>query len=542
MLDGIPMLSGESGDIKWDALPINHIKQVEIVKNAGSALYGSNAIGGIVNIITDDIAKNRYSADLTLGIYDEPYYPEWRWSNKTRIFHSASGEISHLFNKWALTARISEKQSDSYRQLDQFSRFDSFIKAKYRADDNNDLAITANVAYEDRGRYLSWLDIEHALEVDSLELNDRVYSSKIFISAIYNSRKPARKYSSTLKSYIFFTDWNDRSFNSDDNRYERSFSKSSKSGLEYSFNLAHIDRHFFTAGAESYLATVNSTFFDNRLGLGGAIFAQDEISILEPLTCSVGGRLDYFNVEDANQYLQFSPKLGMVVRMKDNIALRSSIGTGYRTPSMAELFSDLTVAGLLRILPNPDLKAEKSITTEIGGNIITTYGIFDIAVFSSWYDDFIEPKSIEESESEYKFQNIEDARVYGTELSFSLYHRIIDFSASYQYTRSEDLKLNEKLPYRPEHIASLSANLKYYKNFSFNAGYRYKSEKDFILQPTKGYSPSVSEKVLDIGHNVNFGRYYINIKVNNVLQYHYSEVQYGIEPIRHYVISTGVRF
>jgi hypothetical protein len=52
MIDGHPMITGDTGGINWDAIPVEEVDHVEIVKGAGSALYGGNAMAGMVNIIT----------------------------------------------------------------------------------------------------------------------------------------------------------------------------------------------------------------------------------------------------------------------------------------------------------------------------------------------------------------------------------------------------------------------------------------------------------------------------------------------------------
>ena len=51
------MLSSDLGDIKWDAVPLQQVERVEVVKGAGSALYGTGALGGVINVLTRDPAR-----------------------------------------------------------------------------------------------------------------------------------------------------------------------------------------------------------------------------------------------------------------------------------------------------------------------------------------------------------------------------------------------------------------------------------------------------------------------------------------------------
>ena len=57
-LDGIPFYTGDTGETIWEMIPTAVIKRVEIIKGAASSLYGSTAIGGVINVITNDIPKN----------------------------------------------------------------------------------------------------------------------------------------------------------------------------------------------------------------------------------------------------------------------------------------------------------------------------------------------------------------------------------------------------------------------------------------------------------------------------------------------------
>ena len=93
-IDGLPFYTGDSGDIIWEMIPTLEIQKVEIIKGASSSLYGSSAIGGVINSITRDISEK----PLTIfngfyGVYDKPYYNEWDWSGERRPFNGLT--LSH---------------------------------------------------------------------------------------------------------------------------------------------------------------------------------------------------------------------------------------------------------------------------------------------------------------------------------------------------------------------------------------------------------------------------------------------------------------
>ena len=74
MVDGIPMLSGDAGDIKWNYLPVENVNQIEVLKGASSVLYGSSALNGVINIQTEyPTIEPKTSINLFSGMYDSPF-------------------------------------------------------------------------------------------------------------------------------------------------------------------------------------------------------------------------------------------------------------------------------------------------------------------------------------------------------------------------------------------------------------------------------------------------------------------------------------
>ncbi len=538
MVDGVPMLAGDSGQIKWDALGLTHIKQIEMVKNAGSALYGSGALGGVINIITEE-PKNgsHFHVSTDVGVWDKPYYEQWRWSDETRLFHSINIKHTNTWNdKWSSVFSLSEKMDDSYRMIDYSKRASLFGKVKYAPDASSDFTFSANGSYNDHGQYLDWKNVVEALSVPEEERDDRIFSRRLNVNAIYNDRNIDKKRFITVKAHSFIDDWDSRQYAADaENNLERLYASSSKSGISSQISYNSSDEHHFTVGGDLNLSTVESILYGERIGYGAALFAQDEIKAFDPFKLSIGARGDFFDVPTGKTYYMLNPKAGLVYQAADNIAFRSSFGTGYRVPTMAELFTQVTVSAA-EIRPNPELEAETSYSAEIGGNILLPWSTFDVALFSTWYDDMIEPKA-DEGTTTARFVNLDRSRVMGTEITLNLQAKFGSLSANYLYTDSKDIDTGEKLSYRPDHNVNISGRLKYTENLSLTAAWRYKSDRTFELYPN---SPSVPEKVLDIGHNFDFGDYYVTLKVNNVFQYHYSEVEKGIAPIRNFVISAGM--
>jgi hypothetical protein len=95
LVDGLPVLAADAGNIRWQFLPLENISQIEIIKGASSVLYGSSALNGIINFRTAEATfEGRTSFFVESGIFDKPRNKDWVWWSTPRNFNSAS--FSHL--------------------------------------------------------------------------------------------------------------------------------------------------------------------------------------------------------------------------------------------------------------------------------------------------------------------------------------------------------------------------------------------------------------------------------------------------------------
>ncbi|MBG0858644.1 MAG: carboxypeptidase-like regulatory domain-containing protein, partial [Bacteroidales bacterium] len=95
LVDGLPFISADAGNIKWQFLPLENLSQVEIIKGASSVLYGSSALNGVINFRTADASNvpvTRFFVEA--GIFDIPRNRNWVWWDTPRVFSTLS--FSHL--------------------------------------------------------------------------------------------------------------------------------------------------------------------------------------------------------------------------------------------------------------------------------------------------------------------------------------------------------------------------------------------------------------------------------------------------------------
>ena len=564
MIDGMPLSSGDTGEIKWDSIPIGQIEQIEVVKTAGSTLYGSDAMGGIINIITRKPEHlSIYKITSEFGIWDKPAYEEWEWSDNTQVFHRIGVEHSRRMKDWGIMLSFEEKQDENYLQANDFYRGAFFGKATRDIAGNSNLSFMLNVAYEDRGCGLEWTSQSRALCVDSMKIDDRTWSSKLQGNVAYSGSAKGGKQVWNVKAYTNWNSWVTHLYDGNDG-FDNIHSESNRTGVDGQFTFVPSDNHRLTTGASISYVNIDANIFGRHDGFGGALFIQDEINKFDPLVATIGLRGDLFRVNPADDYDgelygQVNPKIGLVYHVTENFATRGNIGTGFRMPTIAELFTEIDAAGILKVQPNPFLRAEQSYNAEAGINWISGKQMLDFAIFNNWFTDLIEPVAF--VGNQVKFQNINDASIFGLETSINWnlgevvgmspienapeFLDRIKFNFSYLYTKSVNTTASEEadstvlLPYRPEHSLTLITNCDYWKHGSISIDARYKSEPILGLYVE---DPTVEQRIIDITNKFSYKQWTLQLKVSNLLNWNYTEIDRNIASIRKFSALVSVNF
>ncbi len=118
LIDGLPFISADAGNIKWQFLPLENLSQIEIIKGASSVLYGSSALNGIINFRTADATNTPVTQFFAeAGIFGKPKNRDWIWWDTPRFFTNTS--FSHLqkFGKTDLGISGNLTTDEGYRRL-----------------------------------------------------------------------------------------------------------------------------------------------------------------------------------------------------------------------------------------------------------------------------------------------------------------------------------------------------------------------------------------------------------------------------------------
>jgi outer membrane receptor for ferrienterochelin and colicins len=308
-------------------------------------------------------------------------------------------------------------------------------------------------------------------------------------------------------------------------------------------------KQHWIGGITLTLSRVESNLFGDQGARGAAVFIQDEINWSKKFSSTFGLRFDYFDLDSIGVNNQLNPKVGIVYKIWPGAALRTSLGSSYRAPSIAEVFTSMSAGGL-KVIPNLNLDPEKSWSYELGLNQILGQNLFfDLAFFYTRVWDLIEGKFVESGDVQ--FINITNARIMGGEiiLNWEIIKDKLNWRLGYTYSDPWNLDQEKYLTYRPRHLFYQHAAWSY-RSFRLDMDYRFMSRYDEIDDSFSliiaDAEERVSAHVVDLRFTVDFKVKQVNLEtslqINNILQYNYVDLVGSIAPIRHVVFTIAATF
>jgi len=514
MLDGHPILSGDGGEIDFESLPLLDVDRVEVVKGAYSALYGSNALGGVVNVLTAPVDEQPHTVvRVHYGGYQFPdrfrYTDEW--------VTTAGLGMQHARRLGGVGARVflGRESDDGFRQNENSSRWLTRLKLAPPAGRAHPWDAYAVVTHARDGQFFTWRDSTTPFQADTGDVGDFEVDTKLLAGANLTPIAAATKLL-RLGPYINYNSLTNH-FN-DNQDYHRAVRFGGWTDLSVRVGA----RHTIDLGADLAHTAVVSNFLGNRQINDDALFAQDEFRWSSAVSASLGMRMDYHEATGGRGEFAASPKLALTWRPSSGIATRASIGAGYRAPSAIEQFVSTRQFGFL-VIPNPDLRGERAWSGEIGitGSPVSRLW-FDASVFRSEYRDLIGPRLVLDSTPpRAQFANVTRARVHGIDVSIRVpvVPNLLDFEGTYLLLSTADVKTKAALPYRSRH--NLSGTVSALRGL-LDIDVRYRSKVEQVLAyPLDSRGPVT---VVDARVGYRIAGVALQAKVSNLFQRYYVDV------------------
>ncbi len=549
LLDGIPFITGDTGELNFESIPVGQIDRIEVVKGASSALYGSSALGGVVNVITKEM-PDRPETNVRVygGMYGKPSFDQWKWTDKRRFLNGQA--VSHAYRSGDLGVSLffSRQLDDGYRRNDYRIRYNVYAKMKQDISPLSSITMNFGMLNQSGGQFVYWRNLDSALIPPTTQEHDNVKSNRYYISGLYNTVL-SDNLLLTVKGLWYHNDWGYETRSA----IGRTESVSDDFRLEALSTLILNEVHTLTMGVEGSFDKVGADIFGSHSLGGAALYGQDEIRFSGNLTLTLGARLDYQSVGLTEASTQLNPKAALAYNPFEGTTFRASFGRGFRVPSVAEAFITASASGLV-VVPNNDLKPERSYSYEFGiSQRVGDFGSVDLAGFRTDFDNLIEPGLIVAGQVlQIQWRNVTRARVQGVESSIKLglFNGGLQYNLGYTYVYPEDLTAHDLLKYRPRHLlyTGLLARMGL---LSLGADFRYISRVDRIDTELVevGIIPDGDERreilVTDfrLGLDFSFTGFPLiaTLNVNNAFQYNYVELIGNIMPPRTYVLVLETR-
>ena len=487
LVDDLPMISADAGDIKWNYMPVENLGQVEVIKGASSVLYGSSALNGVINLKTrtPDIDPK---TEVTLfgGAYLNPARRELVWWDRAPLFAGTS--FSHLRKIGNLDLNLGGNffKDEGYREGEYETRVRGNLGLKYRFSkvQGLTLGLAASGMISDQSDFLLWQDAGSGAYLQNPESVTPLKANRYNIdpSVEYLTGR-GNKHS--LKTRLYSV--GNATIND-----ERS-SASKLWYVEYRYLKRFRSRTNWTSGISFSRNTVLAGLYDNHKGSNSALFSQMDAHLLNKLQVSTGLRWELNTLNGELFYSLPVVRAGLAYQAGEGTYIRSSIGQGYRFPSVAEKFADADIGGL-KIFRNPELDPERGWSTEVGVKqdvvLGTWLGLADLALFWTEYDNMIEytfgvyPPSPDDiptiDDVGFKALNIGTARINGLDAKISMIGTMgplgLQFSGGYTWMNPVDPSLLDSaelvsveghiLKYRRRHLVKLDLEIQAWKIFT----------------------------------------------------------------------------
>jgi len=539
LIDGVPVLASDSDGMYWDVVPTTEIQRVEILKGPGSALYGSNALGGVVNIITRPISSH---AQTILqgqgGLYTFPSYPSWRWREAPLLTGQWHASHEQRLGKIGYRVGLGQQSSAGYYQNGWFRRWSLDGKISYDPSDNTHWDGRIFLVDDTHGVFTQWRDAHQPFNAPPETLGDYLTNHQVQTALNY-SHQASPRLAHTWRTTYYRKAFQNYQHDNDD------YSTSHILTTEWQTDYQASGRHFLTLGLQASLESILANVWRDHSGITLAGYFQDEWRLTPLLRMVFGLREDISRIDRFAVRSQLNPKLGLNYHLTDLWSLRASVGRGFRAPSIAERFTQ-TTQHIFQIVPNPDLHPELSLSWEVGTHYQGPRLRTDLALFSSRFTDFIDPVR-DPRTGTISFQNITDARITGIDFSteFQVPGLPVQQTIGYTYIDPRDLSQDTVLAYRHRHSVVTATKVLLNRRAVLSLEYQFRSQMErvqvFPTNPVTGADRLVPVHLLSLHGFYRFSpNLTVRLAVTNLLQYYYVMFERNMGPPRQ--IQAGFEY
>lgn len=311
--------NGSSNTRILDRLNLSNVERIEIIRGPGGALYGSDAQGGVINIITTKSKKQEFIIGMSSGSREMSNYYHWDTGREGKLSAVLGANFSKLRNFEGKASGFTYGPKQSYT-----------LDMDYDMDTKNRLNLVLDY------------DKENLQYRGTNSISKRMQSRKT-AALTYEGENANSNYSLTSTYSQFENKTSDKKYKFWNIEARDSIQTAANNKLTFGTEFRVTEGSAYVASgsdrAEQY-----------------ALYIQDEYRVGDRLLLIPSLRYDHHDSFGSHT----SPNLGATVFINDNSRFKANYGSAYRSPSVDELYGDFSHGGMFTVYGNPDLKPEKT--------------------------------------------------------------------------------------------------------------------------------------------------------------------------------------
>lgn len=449
LIDGVPLIGRSAGTLDISRITVGNIKQIEIVKGASSSLYGSEALGGVINIITE-IPKYGFNGNIhsRVGSFDT---------------HDSNLNIGYRKQKLAMNAFVNSfisggydlNDNDALNTVEPFKNYTFTSKLTYDFTNKTNLFLSGRY-YAQNQDYIPSEDLKG-------ESNINEWNAHLKLSHTYSD-----KWSSYFEFYTTRYKAVEYLNNPDGSRFsEGNFNQFLlRPEIRATFNPT--DKSAFIGGLGWNHETLVRTDFSSQPEFNSPYaYLQYDTNPTDKMNVILGARFDNHSEYES----QFSPKAAIRYELTEKLAVKGSVGYGFKAPDFRQLYFDFTnstvgytVLGYNAVISkineleeqgqiansvvpitefDDELKPENSISINIGADYNPTSNLkLSVNAFRNNIDDLIDTRVIANKtngQNVFSYYNVHKVYTQGLEFNSTLkLSNQLKISAGYQLLFAKD--------------------------------------------------------------------------------------------------------